>query len=140
MEGGKTRLTCLCCTLSPCRGSLDASPSVGFTAETFRHGERPWGWLGETKDGGKKEGKRAFGNGKRGYFQTLISDAWKEPIESEKIRQGAWNPLEGVFQSVGKGCRAEKGGLSQQGVVFLLKTRLCSKTGDVNTCLQAGLR
>ena len=108
MEGGKTRLTGLCCSPLPCRGSLDASPSVEGTAERLQLGERPWG---ENEGWWQKERGNAFlERKKRGSFQTVITDAWREPIESEKIRQGAWKPMEGVCQGVGKCWGAEKGG------------------------------
>ena len=81
MKGGKTRLTGLCCSPLLCRGSLDASQSVEGTAERLPLGERPWG---ETKDGGKKKENAFLERKKRGSFQTVITDAWREPIESEK--------------------------------------------------------
>ena len=68
------------------------------------------GRVGENEKRWQKERGDAFGNRKRGSFQTVITDAWREPIESEKIPLGAWKPMEGVCQGVGKCWGAEKGG------------------------------
>ena len=71
MEGGKTRPSCLCCTLSPCRGSFDASPSVELTAERLRHRERPWGGrLGKRTMVAKKKKKTRFWKRKKGLFSN----------------------------------------------------------------------